>query len=95
MDAKSLSMLEFPKVLERLAAYADFSASAELARSLRPTADLQEALARQATTTEARRLLSVKSEVGIGGARDVCPLADRAARSGVLLPAELLEIKST
>lgn len=88
-------MLEFPKVLERLAAYADFSASAELARALRPTADLQEALARQATTSEARRLLSVKSEVGIGGARDVRPLAERAARSGVLLPAELLEIKST
>ncbi len=88
-------MLEFSKVLERLAAYADFSASAELARNLRPTADLQEALARQATTTEARRLLSVKSEVTIGGARDVRPLAERAARSGVLLPTELLEIKST
>lgn len=95
MDVKSLTMLEFPKVLERLAAYADFSASAELARNLRPTADLQEALARQATTTEARRLLSVKSEVGIGGARDVRPLVERAARSGVLLPAEFLEIKST
>lgn len=95
MDAKSLSMLEFSKVLERLAGYADFSASAGLARGLRPTADLQEALARQAVTSEARRLLSVKSEVGIGGARDVRPLAERAARSGVLLPAELLEIKST
>ncbi len=88
-------MLEFPKVLERLAGYADFSASADLARSLRPTADLEEALARQAATREARRLLSVKSEVGIGGARDVRPLAERAARSGVLLPGELLEIKST
>lgn len=95
MDAKSLSMLEFPKVLERLAGYADFPVSAELARGLRPTADLQEALARQAVTSEARRLLSVKSEVGIAGARDVRPLAERAERSGVLLPTELLEIKST
>ncbi|KPL76843.1 hypothetical protein AC812_05910 [Bellilinea caldifistulae] len=95
MDVKSLTMLEFPKVLERLAGYADFSASAGLARALRPTADLAEALTRQAITSEARRLLSVKSEAGIGGARDVRPLAERAARSGVLLPAELLEIKST
>jgi len=95
MDVKSLTMLEFPKVLERLAGYADFSASAGLARALRPTADLAEALTRQAITSEARRLLSVKSEAGIGGARDVRPLAERAARSGVLLPAELLELKST
>lgn len=95
MDSKSLHTLEFPKVLERLAGYADFSASAELARTLRPTADLEEALERLATTSEARRLLSVKSEVGIGGARDVRALAERAARSGVLLPGELLDIKAT
>ena len=31
----------------------------------------------------------------IGGARDIRPLSDRAARSSVLLPGELLEIKYT
>jgi DNA mismatch repair protein MutS2 len=95
MDEKSLVILEYYKVLERLAAYADFSASAEMARALRPTDNLQEALDRLAITTEARRLLSVKSDVNIGGARDVRPLTDRAARSSVLLPAELLEVKYT
>lgn len=95
MDEKSLVTLEYGKVLERLAAYADFSASAELARALRPTDDLQEALDRLALTTEAHRLLSVKAEVSVGGARDVRPLSDRAARSSVLLPAELLDIKYT
>ncbi len=95
MDEKSLTTLEYSKVLERLAAYADFSASAELIRAMRPTDDLQQALDRLAMTTEARRLLSVKSEVSIGGARDIRPLTDRAARSSVLLPAELLDIKYT
>ncbi len=95
MDEKSLVTLEFPKVLERLAAHADFSASAELAHRLRPTSDLEEARSRLATTSEARLLLSVRSETNIGGARDVRPLADRAGRSGVLTPQELLEIKAT
>ena len=44
MDEKSLVTLEYPKVLERLAAFADFSASADLARRMRPTSDLPEAL---------------------------------------------------
>jgi DNA mismatch repair protein MutS2 len=95
MDEKSLQTLEFSKVLERLAGYAAFCASAELARALRPTSELETALDRQAVTREARLLLSVKSEVSIGGARDVRDLAARAARGGVLLPAELLDIKAT
>ncbi len=95
MDEKSLTTLEYAKVLERLAAYADFSASAELIRAMRPTDDLQLAQDRLAMTSEARRLLSVKSEVSIGGARDIRPLSDRAARSSLLLPTELLDIKYT
>src|SRR3990172_6047297 len=95
MDEKSLVTLEYPKVLERLAAFADFSASAALARRMRPTADLTEALERQAITSEATRLLSVKSEAGIGGALDVRALIERAKRSAVLTPSELLEVKTT
>ena len=95
MDEKSLVTLEYPKVLERLAAFADFSASADLARRMRPTSDLPEALERQAITSEAARLLSVKSEAGIGGALDIRPLIERAKRSAVLTPGELLEVKGT
>ncbi|MFZ3079652.1 MAG: MutS2/Smr-associated SH3 domain-containing protein, partial [Bellilinea sp.] len=46
-------------------------------------------------TSEATRLLSVKSEAGIGGALDVRVLIERAKRSAVLIPSELLEVKST
>jgi len=95
MDEKTLVTLEYPKVLERLAGYADFSASGDLARNLRPVTDYEDVLRRQARTTEARRLLDVNSSVGIGGAHDVRPLVERAARRGVLEPSEFLAIKDT
>jgi DNA mismatch repair protein MutS2 len=95
MNPKHLHTLEFPKILERLAHHADFSASKDLALALAPTPYLSEAGERQAETSEARRLFSVKPEISIGGARDVRPLLGQAARSAALLPAELLDIRQT
>jgi DNA mismatch repair protein MutS2 len=95
MDEKTIKTLEYPKVLERLASYAAFSASAELAQALRPTDDLELVLQRQARTSEARRLLSIQSEVGVGGARDIRSQVDLAAHAGVLEPAALLDVKYT
>ncbi len=95
MDAKSLHTLELPKILERLAGYAAFSASAALALGLSPTADLAEAQRRQTETTEARLLLSVRTDLTIGGAHDVRPWATVAARGGVLEPGELMDLKDT
>src|SRR5512139_4150071 len=94
MDAKTLSVLEYPKILERLKGFCDFSASMELARGLEPTNSYELALARLAETTEARRLFSVQ-DIGIGGAHDIRPAADLAARGGVLDPQQLLDVKST
>ena len=94
MDAKSLQVLEYPKILERLKSFCDFSASMELARLLEPTDSYDLALARLAETSEARRLFSVQ-DVGIGGAHDVRPAVDLAARGGVLDPQQLLDVKST
>src|SRR5512134_202782 len=94
MDSKTLSVLEYPKILERLRAFCDFSASMELARSLEPTDSHHLALARLAETAEARRLFSVQ-DIGIGGAHDIRAAADLAARGGVLDPQQLLDIKST
>ena len=95
MDEKTLLLLEFPKVLARLAGYCAFSASHDLALELRPAGSLEDARHRLALTSEARRLLSVNSEVGVGAAHDIRPLAERAARGGVLDPSELLSIKDT
>jgi DNA mismatch repair protein MutS2 len=94
MDSKTLNVLEYPKILERLAGFCDFSASMELARSLEPTDSYDLAISRIAETTEARKLLSIQ-DVSIGAAHDVRHAADLAARNGVLDPHALLDIKST
>lgn len=95
MDEKTLSVLEFPKVLERLAGYASFSASAELAASLRPADSLEESSRRLQLTSEGRRLLSVNTEISVGGTSDIRPLVKLAAREGILTPEELLAVKVT
>jgi DNA mismatch repair protein MutS2 len=94
MDSKTLQVLEYPKILERLRAFCDFSASMDLARELQPTDSYDLALARLAETSEARTLFAT-SDIGIGGAHDIRPAAELAARGGVLDPQQLLDVKST
>jgi len=94
MDSKTLNVLEYPKILDKLAGYCDFSASMALARELDPTDSYDLAIARLAETAEARKLLSVQ-DVSIGASHDIRQAADLAARSGVLDPQALLDVKST
>jgi len=95
MDTKSLTILEYPKILERLAQYCAFAASADKARQLTPTADIEEARRRQAVTREAVSMLTTRPDLTIGGARDVREVVDLANHGGVLTPTDLLDIKST
>ncbi len=95
MDEKTLQTLEFPRVIEKLQDYASFSASAELSRALKPAPNLKEALERQALTSEARLLLSLKADISVGGAHDIRPLLNLASRGGVLTEAELLSVSGT
>ena len=95
MNEKALVTLEYPKIIDRLVEYADFSASADLARQLRPTADLEEARLRQAATREARHILSLDADVSFQNAQDIRPMVGLARRDGVLEPADLLAIKNT
>jgi DNA mismatch repair protein MutS2 len=95
MNPKTLVKLELDKILERLSAYAAFSASAALLSNLEPTSDLEVARRRLQETTEARDLLEEQSGVTIGGARDVRPYARNAERGLTLSPEQLLEIKAT
>ena len=70
MDSKTLNVLEYPKILGKLAGFCDFSASMELARALEPTDSFELAISRLAETTEARKILAVQG-MGIGGAHDI------------------------
>jgi len=95
MNEKALSTLEYHKIIARLAEYADFSASAELARQLRPTPDLEEARRRQQATAEARHILSLDADISLSQAQDIRPQVGLARREGVLEPGGLLAIKNT
>jgi DNA mismatch repair protein MutS2 len=95
MDTKSQFTLELPKILARLAEYASFSASKELALALAPTSEPEEVRRRQHETTEARALLDLKPGLSIGGARDVRELVRRASLDALLEPKEFLDIAAT
>ncbi len=95
MHEKSILTLEYPKILEKVAREAAFSASKALVMELRPTPDLEEARRRLAFTSEASHLIDLRNDAGIQGARDIRPYLERAAREGVLNPGELLEVQAT
>jgi len=95
MDVRTLRVLEFDKVRERLARFASFSVGAELVRALWPTDDIRQALEWQSETREARQLLDERSEVSLGGVHDLRPLLEQALRSSPLLPGDLINIRYT
>lgn len=95
MHEKSIFTLEYPKVLEKVAREAAFSASKTLVRELLPTPNLQEAQRRQAYTSEANHLIDLRNDAGIQGARDIRPCLERAALEGVLSPSEFLDVQAT
>lgn len=95
MDGKSLSNLEYPKTLDRLAKHTAFSVSAEKAHRLHPTNKLAVAHRWLAETTQARRLLAENPHIDIGGVRDIRSAAKAGARGVVLEPSDLLNIKYT
>jgi DNA mismatch repair protein MutS2 len=95
MNEKSAQVLELPKILAQLVTHAQFSAGADLIRSLRPTTDLREASDWQQETTEARTLLDARSDLTLGGARDVREAAISATRGITLEPQTFLDIRGT
>ena len=85
-DQKTLHTLEYEKILERLAGYTAFGASADKARRLQPVNEIEEARRRQAETSEAVQLLITHADLTIGGARDIRETVDLARHGGVLDP---------
>ncbi len=95
MDPKSLSILEFPKVLDALVSLTSFSAGSELAERLRPLTHPPLVARRQSETTQARALLDEKPDVSLDGARDIRPHVGRAEKGISLTATELLDVQST
>jgi DNA mismatch repair protein MutS2 len=95
MDDKSLEMLEFPRIREILAGYTSFSASHELAETLRPLQDYVQITLLLDQTAEARELLNLDRGFAIAGVLDVREKARLASREGMLDALSLLEVQQT
>ena len=95
MQEKNLETLEFFKVLELLARHTSFSASRELALSLRPSTDPAEIETWQRETSEACSLLNAQGEISMGGVYDVRPLVSNALKGLLLTTEELLNVRDT
>ena len=95
MDARSIALLEFPQVRDRLAAATSFPPSRRIAEGLDPSSDRAVVAHSLDETDQARAMLSERSGVGVGAAHDIGPAIERAARGGRLDPSQFLELADT
>jgi DNA mismatch repair protein MutS2 len=95
MDGRSIALLEFPLVRERLADLTSFGPSRRLAENLEPSSDPVLVTRGLDETDQLRALREVRADVGIGVARDIGPAVGRAERGGRLDPLQLVEIGAT
>jgi DNA mismatch repair protein MutS2 len=95
MDLRSTVLLEFPAVRARLAEATAFAPSRQLAESLEPSSDPVIVGRGLDETDQMRALLEERPGIGIGGAHDIGPAVERAARGGRLEPSQFLELADT
>jgi DNA mismatch repair protein MutS2 len=95
MDQRSIALLEFPQIRARLADHTAFGPSRRLAEALLPESDPVLVARALDETDEARALLAERRGAGIGGAQDIGPSIERAARGGRLDAEQFLEIAAT
>ncbi|MBE3589378.1 MAG: endonuclease MutS2 [Firmicutes bacterium] len=92
---RTLAALDFPAIVDRLAARTATPMGEERVRALRPAAGRLAVRRAQAETTEARLLLDAGQPLPFEGARDIRAAVARAEKSGRLEAAELWAVAST
>ena len=91
---KSLQTLEFPAVLELLAAQAVSDETKERVRKIRPSTDRGEVNLLLQETTAARKMMDIHGAPALSNLRPVAASLQRAHLGGVLNTRELLQIAS-
>ncbi len=90
--AKTLTTLEFDKIIGQLAECASTEGARARARMLVPTDDYETVVMRQRRTDDAKRLINAKGYPPFAAEERTCSSAERAYKGAVLSPTELLEI---
>ncbi len=94
MDERSLRLLEFPKVRERLLALAVTAMGKDRAQACGPSGDPDEVRRSQQETDEAVRVLAIGT-VPLRGTTDLRPTLHRAQIGSILSPADFLTVRAT
>ena len=89
---KTLSMLEYDKVISMLAERALTEGAREMALRLVPVSAEKTVIKKQKITADARRLVDAKGYPSFGGVKNISDILGRAKRGALLQPLELLEI---
>lgn len=89
---KSLSMLEYDKVIAMLADCALTEGARDLALRLVPVSAEKQVIKKQRITADARRLADAKGYPSFGGVKNISEILGRAKRGALLQPKELLEV---
>lgn len=92
MNNKALTTLEFDKIKAMLADLCQTEASKKMALNLEPSSDIVIARRDLMQTGEAKKLSGLKGLPSFGHIVDVREIADRAEKSAVLTPKELLDV---
>ncbi|HEX3427445.1 MAG TPA: hypothetical protein VHS36_01460, partial [Candidatus Limnocylindrales bacterium] len=95
MDQRSIALLEFPQIRERLAEKTAFPPSRRLAEALQPQSDPVLVARALDETDQTRALISERPGVGVGASHDIGPAIERAARGGRLDASQFLELAET
>ena len=95
MNPRTFRVLEYDKILQRVANHCAFSGGVDLALAMLPSDDLLTIQEWLAQTVEAYKLLDQKTDISFGGVHDMRAELDRAERRAMLLAPDLLEIRNT
>ncbi len=91
---KSLSTLEYDKIIDMLVECASTGGAKARARTLLPSDDFDTVIERQTKTDDAKRLINAKGYPSFSAEESVVPAAERAYKGAILSPRELLDIAS-
>ena len=95
MDPRTLRVLEYDAIRQRLREQASSSLGKELAERLEPATDEATVRRLMAETTQAQAVLDYGGKAPLGGVHDVRGQVQNAARGGTLSGRDLLEVADT
>ena len=95
MLERTLRILEYHKIIDKVEALATSSIGKALVRELTPVTDPVQIREGQKVTTEAVKVLVQADRPPLGGIFDIKALVKKASINGILAPTELLEVAAT